>query len=120
MDSENNPLQIGHYYRIPGQNGLISFRISQYIGKDGHELGSYLFKQKKPNGEKTIEKRRIDTLGQRPVPYINLSLTDDEYEIDGGSKKYKRNSRKSRKSRKSRGKSKRNTKRKSRKITKRK
>jgi hypothetical protein len=59
-------------------------------------------------------KKRIDTLGQRPVPYINLSLTDDEYEIDGGSKKSKG------KSRKSRGKSKRNTKRKSRKITKRK
>ena len=114
MDSENNPLQIGHYYRIPGQNGLISFRISQYIGKDGQEPGSYLFNQKKSNGEKTGIKRRIDTLAQRPVPYINLSLTDDEYEIDGGSKKSKR------KSRKSRGKSKRNTKRKSRKIAKRK
>ena len=110
MDSENNPLQIGHYYRIPGQNGLISFRISQYIGKDGQESGSYLFKQKKSNGEKTIMKRRIDTLGQRPVPYINLSLTDDEYEIDGGN-------RKSRKTRKTKGKSRksRKTKRKSRK-----
>lgn len=119
MDSENNPLKIGHYYRIPGQNGLISFRISQYIGKDGHEDGSYLFNQKKSNGEKTIMKRRIDTLGQRPVPYINLSLTDDEYEIDGGSKKSKGKSRKTRKtkgkSRKTKRKSKRNTKRKFRK-----
>ena len=102
MDSENNPLQMGHYYRIPGQNGLISFRISQYIGKDGQEPGSYLFNEIKYSGEKTKIKRRIDTLAQRPVPYINPSLTDDEYEIDGGSKKSKRKSKKSGKSKKSR------------------
>ena len=94
MDSEGNPLQMGKYYRLPNLPGVISFhnRPSQYIGLNGHEPGSYLFKKKQNNGENRIEKRRIDTEQQRPTLYPNVSLTDDEFEQDGGKRKSKRKS----------------------------
>uniref|UniRef100_A0A6C0IFZ7 Uncharacterized protein n=1 Tax=viral metagenome TaxID=1070528 RepID=A0A6C0IFZ7_9ZZZZ len=111
MDSEGNPLQMGKYYRLPNLPGVISFhnRPSQYIGLNGHEPGSYLFKKKQLNGENRIEERRIDTEQQRPTLYPYVSLTDDEFEIDGGKRKSKRKSKKSkRKSKKSKRKSRRN------------
>lgn len=110
MDSEGNPLEMGKYYRLPNMPGVISFhdRPSQYIGVNGNEPGSYLFKKKQLNGKNRIEKRRIDTEQQRPTLYHNVSLTDDEFEIDGGKRKSKRKSRKSKKSKKSKRKSRRN------------
>lgn len=110
MDSQGNPVIIGNYYKMPPLQGSPLYK---YIGRDNNNM--IVFKYTNPAGRKiTIKRFDDDVSNSVPVNKFNSpDETDDEFEIDGGKRKSRRNARKNTR-RKSRRNTKKNAKRKSR------
>lgn len=106
MDSQHNPVIIGNYYKMPPLQGS---PLHKYIGRDNNNM--FVFKYTNPAGRKiTIKRFDDDVSNSVPVnKYDSPDETDDEFEIDGGKRKSRKNTR-----RKSRRNAKKNSKRKSR------
>jgi len=112
MDSQDNPVIIGNYYKMPPLQGS---PLHKYIGRDNNNM--FVFKYTNPAGRKiTIKRFEDDVSNSVPVnKYDSPDETDDEFEIDGGKRKSRRNTKKNSKG-KSRRNTKKNAKRKSRRI----
>ena len=87
MDSQHNPVIIGNYYKMPPLQGS---PLHKYIGRDNN---MFVFKYTNPAGRKiTIKRFDDDVSNSVPVnKFDSPDETDDEFEIDGGKRKSRRN-----------------------------